>query len=186
VVFLSRCLTAGPSTALPLLQTPVTMTCADEHSSYRVRDRTMVVYLLSFRTCPLDLQLCRCTARLCALFYHHLWGSAGAIERPSPNTNAAPSCAERELVWHAQNCRYLVLKTRQEALSAHKVCTADEQLCVAQDRVVAILFVKDLSDPSCDTFGRQFSPRISRVLYARPFLVNPSPATPLGSPLSHQ
>jgi len=49
--------------------------------------------------------------------------------------------------------KYLVLRTKKEALSAHKVCTADEQVCVAQDRVVAILFVKDLKDPSCETFG---------------------------------
>ena len=32
-----------------------------------------------------------------------------------------------------------------KALSAHKVCTPDEALCVKQDRVVAILMVKNRS-----------------------------------------
>jgi len=49
--------------------------------------------------------------------------------------------------------KYFVLNSAKEALSAHKLCTADEETCIVQDRVIAILMVKDLADPVCKPFG---------------------------------
>eukprot|EP00039_Didymoeca_costata_P012226 m.175294 g.175294 ORF g.175294 m.175294 type:complete len:362 (-) comp15422_c0_seq2:39-1124(-) len=50
---------------------------------------------------------------------------------------------------------YYKLKTVQEALSVHKVCTKDEETCVSQHRVVAMLLVKDMEkDPAVKAFGQ--------------------------------